>query len=109
MRAINWLSPQEWRTCLTTYATHTREVDENIYNLYVYVVRTRGKAIIGMALRAIVINRIIDLIFYQNSTFLPSLELNYHIRKYQKTNDLEYVDIHDAGITDSAIHIAIKE
>ena len=35
-------------TSLTTYTTHTRVGDTRIY-----IVRTRGKAIIGMALRAI--------------------------------------------------------
>ena len=40
-------------TSLTTYRTHTRVSDTNIC-IYIYVVRTRGKAIIGMALQAIV-------------------------------------------------------
>ena len=38
-------------TSLTTYTTHTRVGDTR--KKYIYIVRTRGKAIIGMALRAI--------------------------------------------------------
>ena len=40
-------------TSLTTYTTHTRVGDTRIYiiyNIYIYIVRTRGKAIIGMAI-----------------------------------------------------------
>ena len=44
-------------TSLTTYTTHTRASGHK----KIYIVRTRGKAIIGMALRAIIIEKMDDL------------------------------------------------
>ena len=45
-------APQNDATSLTTYTMHTHASDTNIY-IYIYIVRTHVKAIIGMALRAI--------------------------------------------------------
>ena len=52
---INWPSPGNDITSLTMYTTHTRASGhKHIYiYLYIYIVQTCGKAIIGMALRAI--------------------------------------------------------
>ena len=44
--------PPEYVTSLTTYTTHA-DVSDTRKKKYIYIVRTRGKAIIGMALRAI--------------------------------------------------------
>ena len=49
-------------TSLTTYTTHTRVGDTNIYIYNINIHRTRGKAIIGMALRAIKIECLMILL-----------------------------------------------
>ena len=50
-------APENDVTSLTTYTTHTHASDTRIYiYIYINIHRTRGKAIIGMALRAIKTN-----------------------------------------------------
>ena len=46
-------APGNDTTSLTTYTTHTRTSGHKQKKIYIYIVRTHGKAIIGMALRAI--------------------------------------------------------